>query len=284
MPREARRTLHTLSRGYQELDKTSPYEVIAIDHGSTSPLSADAVHSLGPEFTYRYVETGSPSPCFAINQSIADARFDNVMIVIDGARMLSPGIARLTLTALKAFAHPFIYTIGMHLGARPQNHLVSEGYNESKEDRLLESVDWKANGYSLFTISSLALSSKSGFFSRLSESNCFTLRKEDFTKAGSYRSEFKSAGGGLCNLDLFNRLHENRWLQPIMLLGEASFHQFHGGIATNVPLAQHPWKAMESEYAKIVGERYRNKVRPPLYFGPFREECRHLYQNAFDPE
>jgi glycosyltransferase involved in cell wall biosynthesis len=281
MRREAPRTLHSLSRGYQQLDASSRYEVLAIDNGSTTPLSAIAVRSFGPEFQYHYMDTDHPSPCATINQFIANAHFDNVMILIDGARILSPGIINLTYSALSAFPHPFIYTLGMHIGAKPQNYLVNEGYNQSMEDALFESIDWRSNGYSLFSISSVGLSSREGFFSRLTESNCFTLRKDDFVKAGLYQAQFQSPGGGLCNLEVFNRLNTLEWIQPVMLLGEATFHQFHGGVATNVPLDQHPWKAMEKEYARIVGENYRHKFRSPLYFGALHGECAKLY-NAID--
>jgi hypothetical protein len=277
MCREASRTLYSLSRKYQNIDDSSRYEVIAIDNGSASRLSADIVRSFGPEFSYHYVETDDPTPCETINRFVRSARFDNIMILIDGARILSPGVFRLTFTALEAFEHPFIYTLGMHLGAKPQNFLVGEGYNSLVEDRLLETVDWKSDGYSLFTISSPALSSKRGFFSRLTESNCFTVRKDDFINIGLYQTRFTSPGGGLCNLELFNRVNEASWLQPIMLLGEASFHQFHGGVATNAPIDQHPWDAMEREYSQIVGEPWQNMFRPPIYLGSFREECASLY-------
>src|SRR6266850_5203666 len=272
MRREAERTLHSLSKTYQQIEKTNAYEVHVIDNGSHERLSQDFVESFGEEFRYHYVTSHNPSPCTVINQFILNARYDNVMTLIDGARILSPGIVRLTAFALKAVAHPFIYTFGMHLGSRPQNYLVSEGYNESSEDQLLQSVDWKSDGYSLFSISSPALSSKRGYFSQLSESNCFPLRRGDFVKLGLYQPRFRSPGGGLCNLELFNRLHSAEWLQPVMLLGEATFHQFHGGVATNVPLEQHPWASMEREYAEIVGERYRNRFRRPVYIGSFREE------------
>jgi hypothetical protein len=277
MPREAERTLYSLSKEYQGLANRNPYEVVAIDNGSSKPLAFDLVRSFGPEFNYHYVDTNDPSPSATINRFVVSARYDNVMVLIDGARMLSPGITRLVFTALEAFPHPFVYTLGMHLGAKPQNYLVSEGYNASTEDQLLDSIDWKGNGYSLFSISSPGLSSKGGFFSRLSESNCFTLRKEDFVKMGLYRSEFRSPGGGLSNLEVFNRMNDSDWIQPIMLLGQATFHQFHGGVATNVPIEQHPWESMEREYTAIMGERYRNKFRRPIYIGSFREECAELY-------
>jgi hypothetical protein len=87
----------------------------------------------------------------------------------------------------------------------------------------------------------------------------------------------------VCNLEVFNRLNEAEWLQPVMLLGEATFHQFHGGVATNVSIEQHPWESMEREYAQIVGERYRPRFRPLLYLGFVRQECTGLY-NATHPD
>jgi|CXWL01.1.fsa_nt_gi glycosyltransferase involved in cell wall biosynthesis len=277
MRREALRTLYSLTKKYQGLSDNNRYEVIAIDNGSSQPLSPTEVRSFGPEFSYQYVDTDNPSPCEAINRFVLDARFENVVVIIDGARILSPGIMRQSITALEMFSHPFIYTLAMHIGNKPQNYLVCEGYNQTVEDELLESIAWKSNGYILFSVSSVALSSKRGFFSRLTESNCFVIKKDDFIKMGLFQSKFKSPGGGLCNLELFNRVNGAEWAQPIMLLGEATFHQFHGGVATNVPMDQHPWDAMEREYVEIIGEQYKSIFRPPLYIGLFHEECTELY-------
>ena len=277
MQRVAQRTLQSLSREYQGLDPESGYEVHVIDNGSQEPLSPELIRSCGEEFRYHSAESKTPSPCGAINQFVGRAQYENVMVLIDGARILSPGIVRLSMVMLDALPHPFVYTLGMHIGPKPQNYLITEGYNHTVEEELLRSSNWQNNPYSLFSISSPALSSKRGFFSKLSESNCFALRKKDFIEAGEYETRFQSPGGGLCNLELFNRLNLCDWIQPVMLLGEATFHQFHGGVATNVPMEQHPWNEMEEEYLDIVGERYQNKTRPPLYFGAFREECAHLY-------
>jgi hypothetical protein len=277
MRREAARTLHSLTREYQGIGAGNGYEVIVIDNGSSQPLSETETLSFGPEFQYCYVDAASPSPCETINKFTLKARFENVMVIIDGARILSPGIARLAIAALGMFEHPFIYTLAMHIGDKPQNYLVSEGYNQAVEDKLLETTGWEKNGYALFPVSSVALSSKAGFFSRLAESNCFVVRKDDFIKIGLYQSGFKSPGGGLCNLELFNRMNAAGWMEPVMLLGEATFHQFHGGVATNAPMERHPWEAMEKEYMEITGQRYRGVFRPPLYIGSYREECAGLY-------
>jgi len=277
MRREAVRTLYSLSRDFQSLPAGMPYEVLAVDNGSSHPLDGGTVQSIGPEFRHVNFETSSRSPCTALNRYIQEARHQRVMVLIDGARILSPGIIRLMLAGLRAFEHPFIYTFGMHLGCKPQNLLVAEGYDQQAEDRLLETVEWKKNGYALFSISSPALSSRNGFFSRLSESNCFCARKDDLVSAGMYNTGFSSPGGGLCNLDVFNRLNAAAWIQPVMLLGEATFHQFHGGFATNVAMEHHPWKTMAAEYAQVIGRPYENAQREPIYLGCIRSECRSLY-------
>lgn len=267
MRREAARTLHTLSTRYQAGVSSADYEVIAIDNGSTAPLDEDLVAAQGPHFFYRRFASSSPSPCAAINEAARQSRGTSLMVCIDGARMLTPGVVRFALGALDLHPHPFVYTLGMHLGHRPQNELIDEGYDQAVEDRLLATIPWQDEGYRLFDIGSLALSSGHGYFSTLSESNCFGLRRADFEALGGLDVAFQSPGGGLANLDFFNRVHERPDIQPVMLLGEASFHQFHGGVATNVRPADHPWTDMVAEYARIRAKPYARVWRPPEYYG-----------------
>ena len=58
---------------------------------------------------------------------------------------------------------------------------------------------------------------------------------------GGFNEGFVSPGGGLVDLDFFREAIESNLFEPLLLLGEGSFHQFHGGVATNVPLNNHPW-------------------------------------------
>ena len=65
MHREARRTLHSLSRSYQWGIDDLDYEVIVVENGSAPEqrLGDELVRSFGPEF--RYIDLGddaSPSP------------------------------------------------------------------------------------------------------------------------------------------------------------------------------------------------------------------------------
>jgi glycosyltransferase involved in cell wall biosynthesis len=267
MQREAQRTLYSLSSQYQQLADDFSYEVIAIDNGSTEPLCEEMVTAYGKQFRYIYFNAKTPSPCDALNFGVDQARGKYVMICIDGARILSPGILHYAKLTFSTFEHPFVYTVGMHIGEKPQNYLVEQGYSRAEEDKLIASVDWRVDGYKLFDISCFAFSSGNGFFATSSESNCFAIKKSDYQRLGGYNSTFKSAGGGVANLDFFNRANQCASLQPVKLLGEATFHQFHGGTATNVPMKDHPWKSMAAEYEHIYGRSYEIYERAPIYFG-----------------
>jgi hypothetical protein len=281
MRREAPRTLFTLTPGYQHGAEEINYEIVAIDNGSSKPLDLAMIQNVcGDRCRYISVETESRSPAAAINSAVRQSSAEWVMCLIDGARMVSPGVLHMAMLAAKAFERPFVYTLSMHLGHKLQNAAMLEGYDQAVEDDLLSTVDWRPNGYSLFDISCTAASSGNGFFSKLTETNCFCMRREDYIHLGGFSEEFQLSGGGLVNLDFFNRVNECDGLVPIMLLGEASFHQFHGGAATNVPVKEHPWPAFAEEYRRIRGRDYQSSWRPPIYLGNLSEESRRLTHDA----
>ena len=147
MRREARRTLFTLTPTYQRGVTADQYKVVAIDNGSSEPLDPEEVKSFGSNFHYIYEATCSPSPAKTLNKAIREAETPFVMCMIDGARMLSPGVISHTLNILPACDKPFVYTIGMHLGEQIQHEAMLHGYDQQKEDRLLESIPWRDNGY-----------------------------------------------------------------------------------------------------------------------------------------
>lgn len=254
MAREAPRTLHTLSPAYQRGVDAGDYEVLAVDCGSARPLPEPTVSGCGPGFRLLRMEPAA-SPAAAINAAVRASRGDAVMLCIDGARMLTPGIVRLTLAALRAFPDPVVATLAWHLGPKPQNESLLEGYCQQVEDRLLDSVDWGRDGYELFRIASLGGSSAGGWFRPLSESNCLTVRRTSWDHLGGLDERFVAPGGGLVNLDFYRRACTT--MGPlVMLLGEGTFHQFHGGVATNVPPDRHPWARFHDEYVSIRGGAY----------------------------
>jgi glycosyltransferase involved in cell wall biosynthesis len=267
MKREAERTLFTLTPSYQQGVTVDEYEVIAVDNGSSDPLGSELVESFGKNFRYTYEQTTSPSPAAAINRAARAATTPWVACLIDGARMLSPGIVANILLGRRLSAASLVYTAAMHVGPELQNALSARGYEPADEDALLDTIPWRTDGYKLFRVSTFAASSRGGFFKPLTESNCFALDRTRFLDLGGFDERFELPGGGLVNLEVFERLIRRTAPMQIALLGEATFHQFHGGVATNVPFADHPWRSFAEEYEALMGHPYRPPAYSPLYLG-----------------
>lgn len=180
--REARNTLHSLTAGYQRGAEGLAYEVIAVDNGSSEPLSEAEVRAYGPQFRYRYVDHASVSPAAAINAACRDAAGEQLLVVIDGAHILSPKILQRSCMAFDALPSPFIATVPFHLGPKHQYDSVLEGYNQQVEDGVLASSGWKEDGYRLYSATAAFSDGSEGWFGMLFESGCFGLRKSDFSR------------------------------------------------------------------------------------------------------
>jgi hypothetical protein len=276
--REARNTLFSLSRNYQLEALEIPYEVIVLDHGSTEALSEAEVRAFGPEFDYRFVRTKAVSPVKAINQACFEAIGEQLMVIIDGAHILTPGVFRLVRQAFSRFASPFIATVPFHLGPARQNLSINDGYDQQVEDSLLQTCGWRSNGYRLFSVSAAFADDSGGWHGQLFESGCFAMRRVDFVALGGFDERFQSRGGGLANLDLFQRALISQSLHYVVLIGEGTFHQVHGGVATNAPIQQHPWKAFHEEYVRVRGVPFFRVPRQPYLLGEILEEASHVDQ------
>lgn len=271
--REARNTLHSLTDAYQREAAGIDYEVLAIDNGSQLPLKAAEVQAFGPRFRHHFFETTSKSPAAAINAAARDAAGDELLVMIDGAHILTPGVLLGARRAFDDFRRPFVATVPFHLGPKLQNESVREGYDQRIEDRLLERSGWKADGYRLFLAARSFADKGGGWFGCLPESGCVGLRKADFLALGGFDERFQSPGGGLVNPDFFERAVASPQLDYVMLLGEGTFHQFHGGVASNAPITSHPWKQLHEEYVAHRGRNFAPPRRRPYFIGELSDEA-----------
>ena len=258
MPKHARRTLQSLHPGYQRGMSQGDYEVIVVDNRSSPPVDRGTIESFGSNFRLVSIANAPRSPARAINHGVARARGDMLAIMIDGARLASPGILRQALLARALHPRPIIATLSWHLGPGMQGDTKDGGYDEATEDGLLESVRWPEDGYRLFAISALAGSYLGGWFSPLVESCCLLLGREPFAELGGYDERFDYPGGGLVNPDFFARACSLPDVQPIVLLGEGTFHQMHEGATSVRPRSERAeeFRRWNEQYARLRGKRY----------------------------
>lgn len=264
MPRELPRTLLSLSSEYQRGITREDYEIIVVDNGSPVPPSPGDIEAIGAQI--RVIEMPcpcSPSPCRAINTGIAAARAPLIGVWIDGARIASAGILKSAMLAARIHQRAVIGTLGFHIGPEVQMKSVANGYDQHSEDALLDSINWPDEPDRLFDISVFAASSAKGWFEPISESNAVFMSKVLWDELGGYDEQFVSPGGGLVNLDTWRRACELPDSRVVMLLGEGTFHQVHGGIATNA--SQSPWRPFHDEYVCLRGKPF-SAPRPETWF------------------
>ena len=160
-----------------------------------------------------------------------------------------------------------IGALGFHLGPEVQMRSVHNGYDQLVEDAMLAACGWEDDAYRLFDVSVLAGSSVEGWFALPNETNSLFLTADHWRELGGYDRGFVSPGGGFANLDIWARLCADLSAEVILLLGEATFHQVHNGVATN-SLAP-PRALWTEEYERLRGRPYISPVRSPTWSAGF---------------
>lgn len=267
MAREIPRTVFSLSPAFQRGIERDDYELILIDNGSDHPSDHDTLSAYGAQLSCHRIDGAGPSPVIAINHGLKLARGEMICVMIDGARMASPGLLAHAIRASRLHPRPIISPLGFHLGLEPQNSAAKNGYNQAAEDALLATVDWMHDGYRLFDIAVVAPGQAGGWFRPLAESTALFMPADMWAEIGGFDERFATPGGGLANLDAYDRACRLPATQPIMLLGEATFHQFHGGIASNSTPGNHPWEQFHKEYIAIRGHPFKKPEYNPACYG-----------------
>ena len=235
MRREAERTLQSLSRSYQRGVEDLEYEVLVIDNGSDPDqrLDRDFVTTFGPEFRLLDIAADPhPSPTAALNTGIAAARGEALALMIDGAHVLTPGVLTFGMKALTTYAPAVVATQQWYVGPGQQGDAQHAGYDQGVEDGLFARIDWPVDGYRLFEIAHFI--GERDWFDGIVESNCLFVPRKLLEQLGGFDEGFSMPGGGYANLDLFERLALSPGVTAASILGEGTFHQFHGGTTTNV--------------------------------------------------
>jgi hypothetical protein len=264
MAREFPRTLRSLAPGYQRGIEADEYEVIVVDNGSPEPIDQSVLDAFPGQLRAVRIDPAPPTPARAANIGIEMARADFVGLLIDGARIASPGLLAHALLARRLADRPVVATLGWHLGTTRHMDAAEAGYDQATEDCLLDELDWEHDGYRLFSAATLAASSARGWFRPMGESNALFMPASLWREVGGLDEGFELPGGGLSNHDLFRRACELEGVQLVVVLGEGTFHQVHGGAATS---GRFGWDEMHAEYVERRGRAYRPPANDRLYVG-----------------
>jgi cephalosporin hydroxylase len=277
MRREATRTLHSLSRAYQQGIEDLDYEVIAVENGSEPDerLGEELVSSFGPEF--RYVDLrddAAPSPARAVNRGVAASTGRAVALMIDGAHVLTPGVLRFGMLGLSAHAPAVVTTRQWYVGPGQQPQALARGYDRAIEDNLFERIEWPTDGYRLFEIGHFI--GDRDWFDGIIESNCIFVPRRLLEQVGGMDEGFSMPGGGFVNLDFFERMVSSPDVNRVDILGEGSFHQVHGGTTTNASELgglSDLIKSYDEHYEELKGRELVVPTKRPYYVGTLPEDA-----------
>jgi hypothetical protein len=280
MPAQARNTVRSLFPDYQQDVRPEDYEVLIVENESANTMSREFLDSLPANFSYHLRQESQPTPIHAINYGIEHARGDNICVMIDGARMLTPGIVKNIIRGHRLSPCAVVTAPGYHLGYELQQKAVGSGYDVEREQALMASISWPEDGYRLFEISCFSGSCSPGFYPH-GESNCISMPRELWQALGGYDARFDMRGGGFVNLDLYRRACEYPGITHVFLHGEGTFHQFHGGVTTGGEEAEVRQKfitAFIEQYEEIRGRSFENPVTDTVYLGELSVQAQKFVQ------
>lgn len=274
--REIPRTVLSLSPPYQHGFDPASVEIIVVDNGSHETVDARWFEGVASPVRILRFPPGNPSPCHALNQGVAAARGSRIVVLIDGARIASPGLLFRAGQAMQLAPDVFVVTLGFHLGLQPQQLSQTQGYGREVEDRLLEEIGWPADGYRLFEICARGESYRDGILADFPETTAFTMHKATFERLGGFHEGFRYRGGGLANFEFFERVMQDPAVTPVALIGEGTFHQVHDGNSTRAhgvrrretPDGPTIWEAMAAEFVAVTNRApLAVRLQQPLLFG-----------------
>jgi glycosyltransferase involved in cell wall biosynthesis len=249
MAAQIRNTLQSLLPPYQRNISIDEYEIILMDNGSAKTLD-EGTRKISPNLDYIYLSPNesSPSPAGAMNRGVALSRAPLLCLMIDGARLVTPGVLSWGIRLVELAPRAMVEVRGWHLGPKWQPESVMEGYDHEEERHLLQAIGWPENGYRLWEIAASTPQVSRGYADPAPESNCIFLSRDLFFETGGFDERSREPGGGLVNLDFFSRAVATTGC-VFTLLGEGTFHQVHGGAATGLskPILEERFKQWRAE-------------------------------------
>ncbi len=274
MAEQLANTIKSLSHDYQIGVHATDYEVVVIENRSEDMLSQKLVESLPTNIRYYQRDNDSSSPVAALAEGLELCRGHQLGVIIDGAQLVTPGVIRFAKMAFKYADDPLIAVPGYHLGHKMQHEVEDAGELLTAQREFLESINWTEsdNGYRLFNWACFSPANRNGFLHPLMESNVFFCLKQSFIDIDGANARFQLPGGGAINLHILRKLGMSATRPLILLAGEGTFHQYHGGVTTANP-AEYEARVntFNEQLQEIWDMNFKALRREPVILGQFPE-------------
>ena len=250
-------TLHSLRHEYQNFDPNL-YEVLILENPSQNNLSANQIHDLPSNFFYN-LNTHKKSLTESLNQLSNQANGNYLLIIPDGAKILSKGVLKYCHQAIKISSKCIVafhsYNIGVYQDDMEKNEVLH--LKKIEKEFLKETFPKFADN--LLNNASWADSSSAGSFFQMSESNCLFLTKQLWNKIDGFDERLDSIDERIVNLDLYNRVLENKDHKLFFVLGEGTFHQFNSKESKNSVVKN--FEKYKSKYFEITKKNWNSSKR-----------------------
>jgi glycosyltransferase involved in cell wall biosynthesis len=268
MPQQAANTLHSLSAEYQLCISPADYEVVVVENSSANNLSAQCISALPQNFRYFLRDEKGVTPAPAINFGFAQCEGEYIGLIIDGARLLSPRALHFAFKAYALNRNAMAMIPAYHLGDKEQAEHAADGYGVTEEQHYLKELDWREDGYRLFNRCVPSPGNRHGYLVPFFECCTLFAHRQHFQRIGPADERFNLRGGGSINLHILRALGISTDIEPVVLLGEGSFHQMHGGVTTTVQESrEHTLKQFNQQLNDIWGGEFQPLSRQPTLLG-----------------
>lgn len=280
MRRQAMNTLYSLSTPYQHGVNPDEYEVIVVENRSPETLEEADVLALGPNYRYHLRDEPGVSPATAINFGLAQCRGDQIGLIIDGARMVTPGVVANALVARAVDPAPLVVVPGYYLTEEAAETRDPTG-TLADEAAWLETLGWQANGYRLFNRARFSEGNRNGYLQPIMECNALFANARAFAAIGGADPRFDLPGGGSLNLHMYRSLAINTSCRLVTLAGEGNFHQFHGGTSTTPGEERERLvKAFNEQLNTFWNGNFTAVAREPTLLGTVGPEAMRFLQSS----
>jgi cephalosporin hydroxylase len=169
---------------------------------------------------------------------------------------------------LRTYEPAIVATQQWYVGPGQQGEAMRHGYDQEAEDRLFRRIGWPEAGYRLFEIGHFV--GGRDWLDGVWESNCLFVPRRQLEQVGGFDESFSMPGGGFANLEIYERLGSAPDVTVATIIGEASFHQVHGGVSTNQPDSDERRTRVHGygeHFADLRGRRFRGPGKPLHFVG-----------------